>query len=398
MQTVHDSPTKIEFASWPSFGAEEIEAVAAVLASGRVNYWTGELGKSFEEQFAAFVGTEHAMTISNGTVALEIALKALGVGVGDEVIVTSRSFMASASSIAWLGATPVFADVDLGSGNITRQTVEPLVTERTKAIIAVHLAGWPCEIAPILDLAKGAGLKVIEDCAQAHGARYRGQSVGSLGDIGTWSFCQDKIISTGGEGGMLTMNDEALWAACWSIRDHGKSYDAVHRADHPVGYRWLHQSFGTNARLTEMQSALGIFGLRILPETLRLRTRNAQRLGAALSNIPAVRLETPGPELTHAYYRYYAYVRPELLKRGWDRDRLIEQITARGVPCASGSCSELYRESAFLQAGIGPVNRLPNAQALGETSLAFFVHPNLSERAIERTGEVVAEVFHLATP
>jgi len=397
MQIANESRTDVEFAPWPAFGAEEIEAVSAVLASGRINYWTGGLGRAFEDKFAAFVGTRHAMTISNGTVALEIAMRALGVGPGDEVIVTSRSFMASASSIAWMGAVPVFADVDLRSGNLSRQTVQPLVTERTKAIVAVHLAGWPCEMEPLIELAQEKGLKVIEDCAQAHGARYRGYSVGSLGDIGTWSFCQDKIISTGGEGGMLTMNDDALWSACWSLRDHGKSFDAVHRSDHPVGYRWVHQSFGTNARLTEMQSALGIIGLRNLPDTLRIRTRNAQRMCKAFSRIPAIRVEIPDLEMTHAFYRLYAYVRPELLKRGWDRDRLIEQITAQRVPCASGSCSELYRESAFVEAGFGPSNRAPNAKELGETSLAFFVHPNLSDQAVERTCDVVTDVFRLAT-
>ena len=391
-----EQQTNIHFASWPQFDSEEIDAVTAVLASGKVNYWTGEQGRLFEDQFAEFVGTAHAMTISNGTVALEIALKALGIGPGDEVIVTSRSFMASASSIVWLGAKPIFADVDLCSGNLTAQSVEPLITERTRAVIAVHLAGWPCDMDPIMELAQAHGLKVIEDCAQAHGATYKGRSVGSIGHIGAWSFCQDKIITTGGEGGMLTMNDYALWSACWSLRDHGKGYDIVHSA-HPPGYRWLHESFGTNARLTEMQSALGIIGLKRLPETLRARTRNADRLEDRFSQIEALRVEKPPAQVVHAYYKYYAYLRPERLRFGWTRNRIILEITNHGVPCMSGSCSELYREMAFVKAQIQPSKRLLRATALGETSLMFLVHPTLSLEAIDRTCEVVATVFSEAT-
>jgi len=391
-----EQQTNIHFASWPQFDSEEIDAVTAVLASGKVNYWTGEQGRLFEDQFAEFVGTAHAMTISNGTVALEIALKALGIGPGDEVIVTSRSFMAGASSIVWLGAKPIFADVDLCSGNLTAQSVEPLITERTRAVIAVHLAGWPCDMDPIMELAQAHGLKVIEDCAQAHGATYKGRSVGSIGHIGAWSFCQDKIITTGGEGGMLTMNDYALWSACWSLRDHGKGYDIVHSA-HPPGYRWLHESFGTNARLTEMQSALGIIGLKRLPETLRARTRNADRLEDRFSQIEALRVEKPPAQVVHAYYKYYAYLRPERLRFGWTRNRIILEITNHGVPCMSGSCSELYREMAFVKAQIQPSKRLLRATALGETSLMFLVHPTLSLEAIDRTCEVVATVFSEAT-
>jgi len=391
-----EQQTNIHFASWPQFDSEEIDAVSEVLASGKVNYWTGEKGRSFEAQFAAFVGTAHAMTISNGTVALEIALKALGIGPGDEVIVTARSFMASASSIVWLGAKPIFADVDLCSGNLTAHSIEPLITERTRAIIAVHLAGWPCDMDPIMELAQANGLKVIEDCAQAHGASYKGRRVGSIGHIGAWSFCQDKIITTGGEGGMLTMKDDELWSACWSLRDHGKGYDVVHSA-HPPGYRWLHESFGTNARLTEMQSALGIIGLRRLPETLRLRTRNAERLGERFSQIAALRVERPPAYAVHAYYKYYAYLRPERLRFGWTRNRIIQDISNLGVPCMSGSCSELYRELAFVKAQIQPSKRLMRATKLGETSLMFLVHPTLSLDAIDRTCEVVAKVFSEAT-
>ena len=199
-----------EFPSWPCFTHDEAKAVADVLLSNRVNYWTGNEGREFEREFAEAVGCTHAVAVANGTVALELALKVLGVGNGDEVIVTPRTFMASASAIVNAGAKPVFADVDRESQNITADSIRPVLTERTRAIICVHLAGWPCDMDPIMDLAAERGLWVIEDCAQAHGARYKGRSVGSLGHVAAWSFCQDKIMTTGGEGGMLTTNDPEI--------------------------------------------------------------------------------------------------------------------------------------------------------------------------------------------
>ncbi|MFA0697837.1 DegT/DnrJ/EryC1/StrS family aminotransferase, partial [Vibrio sp. 10N.222.49.C9] len=179
------------------------------------------------------------------------------VGSGDEVITTPRTFLASASSIVTSGASPVFADEDLNSQNITAQSIEAVLTPNTKAVIVVHLAGMPAEMDDIMALSKKHGFYVIEDCAQAHGAKYKGKSVGTIGHIGAWSFCQDKIMTTGGEGGMVTTNDKALWSKMWSYKDHGKSFDAIYNREHPPGFRWLHESFGTNWRMTEMQAVIG---------------------------------------------------------------------------------------------------------------------------------------------
>src|SRR5215469_4989283 len=234
------------FAPWPSFEADEIEAVVGVLKSGKINYRTGEQGRLFEEEFAALAGCKHAVAVANGTVALELALCALGIGAGDEVIVPSRTFIASASCVVMRGAVPVIADVEATSGNLTAETIRPLLSAKTKAIIAVHLAGWPCDMDAIVALARDRGIKVIEDCAQAHGATYKGRPVGWLGDAGAFSFCQDKILSTGGEGGLITTDDERVWNMAWSFKDHGKSFDAVYNREHPPGFRWLHESFGTN--------------------------------------------------------------------------------------------------------------------------------------------------------
>jgi dTDP-4-amino-4,6-dideoxygalactose transaminase len=392
------------FSPWPCFSDEEAEAGASVLRSNRVNYWTGEECRAFEREFADWAGTRHAVALMNGTVALDVSLKALEIGAGDEVIVTPRSFIASASCVVNAGATPIFADVERDGGNLSAETIEPLLTERTRAIIVVHLGGYPADMDPIMELARARGIKVIEDCAQAHGARYKGRSVGSIGDIGAWSFCQDKIMTTGGEGGMVTVNDEALWQKMWSYKDHGKSWQAVYEREHPPGFRWLHESFGTNWRMLEMQAAIGRIQLRKMPEWSAARNANARRIHDALAPLASadgpVRL---APFVTsadganvHAYYRYYCYVQPDNLAPGWDRDRIAADITAAGVPCFHGSCSEVYREKAFEDAGLAPAQRLPRAMELGETSLAFLVHPTLTEAEMRKTAEVASRVLGAA--
>lgn len=383
------------FNPWPHFDAEEIEAATAVLRSGKVNYWTGIEGREFEKEFAAVTGCKHAVAVANGTVALELALYALGIGPGDQVIVPSRTFIASASCAVMRGAIPVIADVDAESQNLTADTVRPLLSPRTKAIVAVHLAGWPCDMDPILELARERGLKVIEDCAQAHGAIYKGRPVGCLGDVATFSFCQDKIMTTGGEGGMLTTNDETIWKRSWSFKDHGKSYDAVQNHQNSTGFRWLHESFGTNWRLTEMQSAIGRVLLQRLPSFVETRRKNAAILTQFFSKLPGLRVAVPAPGIHHSYYKYYAFVRPENLRDGWNRDRIMAAISAEGIPCFSGSCSEIYLEKAF-PPEMRPAKRLDIARELGETSLMFLVHPTLGEREMRDTCRAVKKIFEVA--
>jgi dTDP-4-amino-4,6-dideoxygalactose transaminase len=378
--------------AWPCFEQDEIDAATRVLTSGQVNYWTGQEGRRFEAEFAAFAGCKHAIALANGSLALECALKALGVGPGDEVISTSRTFIASASCAVMVGARPVIADIDRESQDITAETVRRVLTPRTKAIIAVHLAGWPCEMDAILELARERGIKVVEDCAQAHGATYKGRPVGSLGDVAAFSFCQDKIMTTAGEGGMVTTNSTELWNTMWSIKDHGKSYDAVYNREHPAGFRWLHESFGTNWRMTEIQSAIGRLQLGKLPNWVDMRREHANRLTECISKLSGLRVTRPPEYIGHAYYKYYAFVRPDALRGGWSRDRILEEITTRGIPCFSGSCSEIYLEKAF-PVEWRPESRLPVARELGETSLMFQVHPTLKEKDILRTCDVLNQVM-----
>jgi dTDP-4-amino-4,6-dideoxygalactose transaminase len=399
-----------KFSPWPSFTLEEADALREVVLSNKVNYWTGSECREFEQEFAAWCGSRYAVALSNGTLALDASLKALGVGPGDEVVVTPRTFIASISCVVNAGATPVFADVESNSGNISAATIAKVLTPRTKAVICVHLDGWPCDMDPIMVMAERHGLFVIEDCAQAHGARYKDRSVGTIGHIGAWSFCQDKIMTTGGEGGMVTTNDELMWRAMWSYKDHGKSYEAVYERQHAPGFRWVHDSFGSNWRMLEMQAAIGRIQLRRMVDWTAKRTANAQAIWNACRPFAAVRVSqfVCNPMLcdadcpnssgcAHAHYKCYVYVQSSQLADGWNRDRIVGAINAQGVPCYTGICSEVYLEKAFDGTGWRPEERFPVARELGETSLMFLVHPTLTRSEIDKTCQVLEDVLHMAT-
>lgn len=380
--------------TWPVFDDEQVAAVQRVLRSGQVNYWTGSEGRRFEEEYAAALGVRHAIAVANGTVALELALTALGIGPGDEVVVPSRTFIATASAVVARGAWPVVADIDHDSQNLTAETVEAALTPRTRAIIAVHVGGWPCDMDPLLALAERHGMFVVEDCAQAHGATSRGRPVGSMGHINAFSFCQDKILTTGGEGGLVTTNDSALWERAWSYKDHGKNRLATLDGSKTGAFRFLHDSFGTNWRLTEMQAAIGRIQLRRLPAWVARRRAHAARIVAGLADVPGIRFPLPGEGVEHSFYRLYGFVDAHALAPGWTRDRILQELNSRGVPAGCGSCGEIYREKAF--AKIGPVAPLPVARVLHETSLAFLVHPTLHDTTIDRTIDAVRGVLGLA--
>ena len=392
-----------QFSPWPSFTQEEADAVSQVLLSNKVNYWTGTECREFEKEFAAWAGTDYAVALANGTLALDVALQAMGIGEGDEVIVTPRSFIASVSTVVNAGAMPVFADVDNNTGNISATTIAPKITDKTKAIICVHLAGWPCDMDEIMALAKQHNLWVIEDCAQAHGAKYKGKPVGSIGHVGAWSFCQDKIMTTGGEGGMVTTNDKALWQKMWEYKDHGKNYDSIYHKQHPPGFRWLHDSFGTNWRMMEMQAVIGRIQLKKMAEWTKIRTQNAKILRDALTQfageqqflrIPDIEFhQVMGGDSVHAYYKYYVYVRPENLPENINRDSILNALNEKKIPCFSGSCSEIYLEKAFDNHPSRPNARLTVAKELGETSLMFLIHPTLTTNEMQTIANTTVDVL-----
>lgn len=376
------------FSPWPSYTEEEANAVSQILLSNKVNYWTGNECREFEREFGEYIGSKYAIALSNGTVALDLAFKGLDIKSGDQIIVTSRTFLASVSSIVNAGAIPVFVDIDSNSQNITPENIELAITSKTRAIVCVHLAGWPCDMDPIMSLAEQYDLCVIEDCAQAHGAIYRGRAVGSIGHVGTWSFCQDKIMTTGGEGGMVTTDDQALWSKMWSYKDHGKSWEAVYEREHPRGFRWLHESFGTNWRMTEMQSTIGRIQLKRMPNWHENRLNYANQIWEAASSCSELRVPKVPDCIKHAAYKCYVFVEGGEERR----DEIMSQINSRGVPCFSGSCSEVYLEKAFDNTNYRPKERLPVAKRLGETSLMFLCHPTLTQEEIDLTCQVIKEV------
>ncbi|RVU81346.1 DegT/DnrJ/EryC1/StrS aminotransferase family protein [Leucothrix sargassi] len=392
-----------QFSPWPSFTQEEADAVSQVLLSNKVNYWTGTECREFEKEFAVWSGTDYAVALANGTLALDVALQAMGIGEGDEVIVTPRSFIASVSTVVNAGAIPVFADVDNNTGNISATTIVPKITDKTKAVICVHLAGWPCDMDEIMALAKQHNLWVIEDCAQAHGAKYKGKPVGSIGHIGAWSFCQDKIMTTGGEGGMVTTNDKVLWQKMWEYKDHGKNYDSIYHKQHPPGFRWLHDSFGTNWRMMEMQAVIGSIQLKKMAEWTKIRTQNAKILRDALTQfageqqflrIPDIEFhQVMGGDSVHAYYKYYVYVRPENLPKNINRDSILNALNEKKIPCFSGSCPEIYLEKAFDNHPSRPNARLTVAKELGETSLMFLIHPTLTTNEMQTIATTTVDVL-----
>ncbi len=382
------------FGKWPYFDRADTDAVAEVLESGKVNRWTGTKNAEFEKALADFAGTRRAIAVSNGTAALELALVGIGLKRGDEVVTSCRTFVASAGCVAARGGIPVVADVDANSQNISAETIEPLLTEKTRAIIAVHHAGFPCDMDPILELAKSRNLYVIEDCAQAHGAEYKGRPVGGIGYIGAWSFCQDKIITCGGEGGAVTVDDEAAYKRMWAYKDHGRDYDLVYNTVHPAGFKWYLETFGSNMRMTEMQAVLGIRGLGHLRDWSARRAENAAEIDAQIGDIPCVRLTEVPAWARHANYKHYFFIRPEFLGKGWDAQRIIGEINNAGVPAFSGTCWNISRENCFRRAGWEKGEKeLPTAAQLRDTSVMTLVHPTISRNEAAEAGRVIARIL-----
>ena len=384
--------------SWPFYDEEQIKRVAEVIASGKVNYWTGNEGKNFEREFASWCGTKYSVAVANGSVALSLALHALGIKRGDEVIVPPRTFVATASAPALIGAVPIFVDVDKNSQAITANTIEPFISEKTKAICVVHLGGWPADMESIIDLAKSKNIPVIEDCAQAHGAKIKNKSVGCFGDIACWSFCQDKIISTLGEGGMITTSREDLWEKVWSLKDHGKDRKLTLSKVHPKrkDFRWLHKNFGTNLRLTEVQAAVGRIQLKRLADWNKKRERNANILIKSLESSPTVRVPKPGLEINHAWYKFYAFLNFKNISKDWSREKILEELFDEGINAFSGSCGEVYLEESFQKNGFAPKERLDIAEELGRTSIMFEIHPTIPKEEMNKRALKISKVLKKA--
>jgi dTDP-4-amino-4,6-dideoxygalactose transaminase len=376
--------------NWPVMSDKMINSVTDVLKSGKLNQWNNTAVKDFEKKFANYFGSNYAIAVFNGTVALELCIKTLGLKEGDEVIVTPRTFIASASCCAWYGIKPVFVDVDINSQNITLNTIKTAITDKTKAVILVHLAGWPCDLQEICSYCRQKGIYIIEDCAQAHGAKYNNKSVGTWGDINAWSFCQDKIITTGGEGGMVTTNCPHLYKLAWSLKDHGKGYDTVFNKEHPNGFRWLHENIGTNWRMMPIQAVIGSHALDELKGWIEHRRNIASIYNNVLKECIGVRLTNPPENVYHSYYKYYFFIEPSKFKIS--RDKLIELINNENIFCQVGSCSEVYKENAL--AHFIPKTELSTTKKLFETAFLLKCDPCLSEETATKNINIIKNILN----
>ncbi|MVZ98254.1 DegT/DnrJ/EryC1/StrS aminotransferase family protein [Sphingorhabdus sp. IMCC26285] len=378
---IRDYPVPIA-SSWPSHGRDEILAVTQVLQSGRVNALVhGEQNRAFEKEFAAYIGMPHAIAVSNGTVSIEMALRAFGIGAGDEVIIPARSFFATASAVVSVGASPVFADILVETQNIDPDSVARMISDKTKAVICVHLAGLPCDMRALTQLCDDHDLFLIEDCAQAHGAVYDGKMVGSFGDASSFSFCTDKIMSTGGEGGMILFADKSAWSKAWAIKDHGKvpPEEMPQNIAPPGEFRYVHQSFGTNFRMTEMQAAIGRVQLKKLPKWLAQRRANAHCLSEAVADIPGVIVDAYDAHILSARYKYFIRIDEDKLPGNKTRADIIAGLLALGIQCGSGSCPDMSKEIAFQGREPRRDGNLENAHRLGASTIMFPVDHLFSE-------------------
>ncbi len=373
---------------WPTFSDEMINNVTNVLKSGKVNQWTGTKVFDFEKKFSKYFDVKHSIAVFNGSVAIALCLKTLGLGIGDDVIVTARTFIASASEINICGCTPIFADCDYNSQNVTLNTIKSVVTKKTRAVILVHLAGWPCEMEEIVDWCHSNNIFVIEDCAQSHGAKYNNKYLGTFGDINAWSFCQDKIITTGGEGGMITTNNTDYYLKARSFKDHGKNYEKMLVPSPPGLFKWVHDTIGTNLRMTEMQASIGIDALDSLDSWVSARRLNAEIFNSTFNNLPLVRLTLPDEKIYHAYYKYYFFIRPEYLASEITRNDLIVKINEMGIPCFQGTCGEVYKEKAY-----DLDLNLPITKELSETSIMLLVDPTFEANVIKIIADKIRTVL-----
>ena len=384
------------FPVWPQFEQDEIDLVVKILQSGKTNTWVGEHVKKFDSEFADYITMPHALAVCNGTLALELALSCLEISSKDDVIIPSKSYIATASSVVMMGANPIFADIDINTNNITLDSIKKSITDKTKCIIVVHLGGYPCEMDEICDFTKKNKLFLIEDCAQAHGAEYKQKKVGSFGDASIFSFCQDKIISTGGEGGMLLLRDKEAWKKGWAFRDHGKDYQIMQNIENHQGFPWPHTSIGTNWRMTEIQAAIGRLQLAKLPKWLKQRRDNAFYLLEKLAELDCLTIPEFPDYIFHSFYRVYIQLNIEKLKHTWDKNKIIHEINKVGVPCYEGSCNEIYKESAF-RIKDKPLELLPNAKKLGQTSICLLCHPTLELSDINSMSETIINVLKNAS-
>lgn len=406
---------KTPFPIWPAFSEKTKKEALKPLETGLVNYWTGTKGMEFEEKWAAYCGCRFGVSTTNGTSALHTALAACDIGPGEEVIVPSYSFIASAFCVLQAGAIPVFADVRRETHTIDPEDIERKITPRTRAILPVHLYGIPCDMDPIMDIARRHNLFVIEDCAQAHGSEYKGKKVGSIGHAGAFSFCQSKHFTTGGEGGCVVTNDENIAWKARSFRDHG--FDVKERLrllELEKKLFYIHERVGFNYRMTEIQSIIGLCELERF-ETWNKPRRVAigEKLLAYFKDHEAI-LHLPPHKQEGKHISFWLF--PLVLDLERIRTNIKEfwqAIEAEGVPVVPVLWPQMYKERAFLEHnGFGRVKFpfrskeytdpesvrydqifCPNAAWLEERTFSFPCHPVYEDHHVDLMIEAFEKVY-----
>lgn len=377
---------------WPNYSENEIKKVIRVIKSGKVNYVNGKLGKKFENLFSKWVKRKYSVALANGTVALELAIKSLKLPPKSEILVTARSFFSSASVIVRAGFVPKFLDVDLYTQNILIKDIKKKISKKTKAIICVHLAGNPCDMKNIINISKKYRLKIIEDCAQAHGARIDEKIVGSFGDVSAWSFCNDKIISTLGEGGMVSTNNKKIYNYINSYKDHGLSLKKKKNLNQKFIYN--KDFFGSNYRLTEVQSAIGIAQLLKINDTLKKRNYIAKKYIKIFEKFNNFfYFYKPPSNIKNSWYRFYVFIKKDLKNFQSIRDKIIYNLNKNGILCYYGACPEIYLENAFKNSNYRSKKRLYNCSILGKTSIALDINHTLSKKTININSKKIYKVL-----
>jgi len=361
---------------WPNFSKNLISKVNKIISSGKINYTTGPYGKKFEKNFSRFIGNKYSVAICNGTAALEVAIKSLELPINSEIIVTARSFFSSAACIVNAGYSPIFADVDFLTQNISVDEIKKKFTKKTKAIICVHLAGLPCDMNSIKEFAGKKKLKIIEDCSQAHGASINKKQVGSFSDVATWSFCTDKIISTLGEGGMISTNNKKIYEFCKKYINHG----TTRQKKNSDKFVYNKNFFGTNLRITEIQSMAGLEQLKDLKRIQIKREKMSKDYFNLISKYQnLIDCYMPPKNIKNAWYRFYFFLKPDIKNYKKIRYKIIKSLKKDDVKCFTGSCPEIYLEKAFKKLKNFKVIRLKNCKILGETSIALDVNHTLKD-------------------
>ncbi len=383
--------------NWPNFDKNLISKVNSIISSGKINYTEGSYGIKFEKEFSKFVGNKYSVAICNGTAALEVAIKSLRLPKNSEILVPARSFFSSASCIVNTGYVPVFVDVDLSTQNISIDDIKKKITKKTKAIICVHLAGLPCDMYGIKKIINKKKISIIEDCSQAHGASIDNKQVGSFGDISTWSFCNDKIISTLGEGGMISTNKKKLYLFCKRIINHGTNLK-----DNKKTEKFIYNKdyFGTNLRITEIQSCAGLEQLKKLKKIQKKRENISKSYHKILSRYKSYfNCYYPSKKIKSAWYRLYFFLRTDLKKYQKLRFKIIQDLRKNNLKCFTGSCPEIYLEKAFKKLNNSKIIRLKNCKTLGETSIALEINHTLKysqhKKKILILKQVIDKIFKI---